>query len=138
MRIPLSAILILALAQPISALGQTDGSKEAEVQKQAKEYLSTVSNDPSLSSPFSGPNVQILLETTNLDAKRAKAQIGLQKGNTIFNIKLEGPLSSNGDQATWVDLNGLANSVVADIGLCSYVWKPKPNEGPTGHRSISF
>lgn len=125
MKIAISIVLLFCCLFGSFVFGVQSDTAIRESKKNGEKYLTTQSNDPSLSSPNSGPLVQILLESSKLDAKRAKAQIGLQKGDTIINLKLEGPLESGVNQSTWADLNGLANSVVADIGVSDFFWKPK-------------
>lgn len=125
MRAVLLTILIFGLILPAYSAGQSVDPQK--IKESGQNKLEANSNDPSLSSPYSGANVQLLLETTRLDEKRAKAQIGFRQGDSIYSLILEGPLGAKGEQATWADFNGLANSVVADIGFCNFVWKVSPD-----------
>ncbi len=127
MKTSLVTILIFLICFPVFIVGQTnqEANSKKEPEKKGQDFLGAISFDPSLSSNSSGKNIQLILETTKLDAKRAKAQIGFQQGDSIFSIKIEGPVGAKADPTTWADLNGLANSVVADIGFCNYIWHPR-------------
>jgi hypothetical protein len=144
MRTILMTALILGLIIPIYSVGQEIDSQkhgqatkstyertqtEESIIKTGQDNLRSNSNDPSLTSPSSGANAQLLLKTTKLDEKRAKAQIAYydNKRNAIYSIIIEGPIGTKGDQITWADFNGLANSVVADIGFCKYIWNVGPD-----------
>jgi len=83
--------------------------------------------DPLLASPISSPTLQFTFEGTR-DKKTVTAQIGIQTPNTTFSLRLRGPIGEKATQATLVDLDGLANSVIADLGIIRFIWKPyKPD-----------
>jgi hypothetical protein len=79
--------------------------------------------DPSMDSPISTPAVQVKLEG-NKENGTVKARVGVQTGDWIFDLKLSGPIGETSDQATLVDLDGLANKATADFGLSWVRWNP--------------
>jgi hypothetical protein len=119
--------IVLACAVPCA--GQAVESKTRSLQQRVF--------DPSLDSPIGSPAVQLKLEGTKENGT-VKARVGVQSGDWIFDLKLSGPIGEKAEQATLVDLDGLANKATADVGLSWVRWNPTADPVAQRQACVSY
>jgi hypothetical protein len=81
---------------------------------------------PANVSDFGVLGPQLILETSS-ESKRATATVGVETGSLALNLKLTGPLDDKTKEAIPVDLDGLAGSSVADLGVAWTYWPFHPD-----------
>ncbi|MCX6549855.1 MAG: hypothetical protein NTY02_02410, partial [Acidobacteria bacterium] len=80
--------------------------------------------DPTQQSVVSGPSPTFIFEATS-KSKTAGGRIGVQRGDLLLDLTLQGVIDSDTHEAVFADLDGLRNKSTAELGVSWTHWSER-------------